>query len=459
MMKLVLLSGGSGKRLWPLSNDLRSKQFLKVLEDGEGSRVSMVQRVWGQIEEAGFAGSGYIATGATQTELIRGQLGPDVPLIVEPARRDTFPAIALAAAYLFSVEKVDPGETVAVLPVDPYVEDRFFQTVASLDGVLRDSGADLALIGVKPTYPSEKYGYIVPEAGGDAPGAGGTLRVGGFREKPSEAAAQELIASGALWNCGVFAFKLDYMLNIMAAKGIPLSYDRLAADYESLESISFDYEVVERAQSIAAVSYDGYWKDLGTWNTLTEEMKDARMGRGIVSGDCTNTHLVNETDIPVTVIGLSNVVVAASPDGILVAEKGASTRLKEFIGHDQRPMYEERRWGWVRVLDDRSYDDGTAVLTKRVGIDSGASIGYRLHQHREEVWTVVKGSGEFICNGTYMKIRAGNVVHIPMKTLHGVRAADDLEFISVQTGPKHLENSIMELYGSWEEIEQNCLRA
>ncbi|MCM3748260.1 sugar phosphate nucleotidyltransferase [Paenibacillus pasadenensis] len=458
-MKLVLLSGGSGKRLWPLSNDLRSKQFLKVLEDGEGTRVSMVQRVWGQIADAGFAGSGYIATGSSQTELIRGQLGPDVPLIVEPARRDTFPAIALAAAYLYSVEKVHPDETVAVLPVDPYVEDRFFTTVASLDGVLRSTGADLALIGVKPSYPSEKYGYIVPEGDAGAEAGSDSFQVGGFREKPSEQAAEELIARGALWNCGVFAFRLDYMLNIMEAKGVSLSYEQLSANYESLESISFDYEVVERARNVAAVAYDGYWKDLGTWNTLTEEMKDSRMGRGIVSGDCVNTHLVNETDIPVTVLGLSNVVVAASPDGILVAEKGASTKLKDFIGYNQRPMYEERRWGWVRVLDDRAYDDGSVVLTKRVGIDKGQSIGYRLHQHREEVWTVVKGEGEFICNGTYMKVRAGNVMHIPMKTLHGVRATSDLEFISVQTGMKQLENSIMELYSSWEEIEQNCLRA
>ncbi|OXM13113.1 sugar phosphate nucleotidyltransferase [Paenibacillus herberti] len=456
-MKLVLLSGGSGKRLWPLSNDLRSKQFLKVLEDDEGSRVSMVQRVWGQVTEAGFAGSGYIATGSSQTELIRGQLGADVPLIIEPTRRDTFPAIALAAAYLFSVEKVDPDETVAVLPVDPYVEERFFTTVASLDGVLRETGADLALIGVKPTYPSEKYGYIVPEEGVEA--HEGSFQVGGFREKPSEQAAEELIARGALWNCGVFAFRLGYMLNIMEAKGISFSYEQLSSDYSSLESISFDYEVVERANNVAAVAYDGYWKDLGTWNTLTEEMKDTRMGRGIVSDDCVNTHLVNETDIPVTILGLSNIIVAASPDGILVAEKGASTKLKDFIGYGQRPMYEERRWGWVRVLDDRAYEDGTSVLTKRVGIEGGKSIGYRLQQHREEVWTVVKGEGEFICNGTYMKVRAGNVLHIPMKTLHGVRATSDLEFISVQTGPRHLENSIMELYSSWEEIEQNCMRA
>ena len=455
-MKLVLLSGGSGKRLWPLSNDLRSKQFLKVLEDGEGSRVSMVQRVWKQIEEAGFGGSGYIATGASQTELIRGQLGSEVPLIVEPARRDTFPAIALAASYLFSVERVDPDETVAVLPVDPYVESRFFETVSSLDEVLRSTGADLALIGVKPNYPSEKYGYIVPESA--AQPEADSFRVGGFREKPSEPDAEELIAQGALWNCGVFAFRLDYMLAIMEAKGIPLVYDQLIREYDTLQSISFDYEVVERARNVAAVSYDGYWKDLGTWNTLTEEMKDPQMGRGIVSSDCSNTHLINETDIPVTVLGLSNVVVAASPDGILVTEKGASTRLKEYIAHDQRPMYEERRWGWVRVLEDRAYADGTCVLTKRVGISAGKDIGYRLHQHREEVWTIVKGEGEFIFNGTFLQVKAGNVMHIPMKTLHGIRATSDLEFISVQTGQSKQDNAIMELYSNWEEIQQNCMR-
>lgn len=214
-MKLVLLSGGSGKRLWPLSNDTRSKQFLKVLEGRKGKKESMIQRVWNQIEVVGLHQSTVIATSKLQCDMIRGQVGTEIPLIIEPERRDTFPAIALAASYLNSEEQASEDEIVVVLPVDPYVEDGFFERVKDLESVLRDSKADLALMGVTPTYPSSKYGYIVPEGKvqGDS-----YFTVNCFTEKPSEEAAVGLINQRALWNCGVFAFRLGYLLQILQQK-------------------------------------------------------------------------------------------------------------------------------------------------------------------------------------------------------------------------------------------------
>ncbi|MET3937909.1 mannose-1-phosphate guanylyltransferase [Paenibacillus sp. PvP094] len=161
-MRIVLLSGGSGKRLWPLSNDTRSKQFLKVLEGPQGQSESMVQRVWRQLQQTGLSELATIATSKPQVEILRSQLGEEVDLVVEPERRDTFPAIALTAVYLYSVQGVGLNETVAILPVDPYVEESFFYKVTELEQVLEISGAELALIGVQPTHPSEKYGYIVP---------------------------------------------------------------------------------------------------------------------------------------------------------------------------------------------------------------------------------------------------------------------------------------------------------
>ena len=189
-MKLVLLSGGSGKRLWPLSNDSRSKQFLKVLAGPTGNPESMVQRVWRQLGDAGLTESSYLATGRGQVEMIQNQIDPGVPIIVEPERRDTFPAIALTATYLYSVEGVSPDEIVAILPVDPFVEGEFFTEILELENVLVSSGANLALIGVVPTHPSEKYGYIVPESGSTfTPGQ--PLKVSHFQEKPAEALAKE----------------------------------------------------------------------------------------------------------------------------------------------------------------------------------------------------------------------------------------------------------------------------
>jgi len=453
-MKLVLLSGGSGKRLWPLSNDARSKQFLKVLEDQNHELVSMVQRVWNQLEQNGLSSSSYIATGKSQIEIMQSQVNSKIPIIVEPERRDTFPAIALAATYLYSMKDVSLDEIIAILPVDPYVENHFFQTVKQLEEILIKTGANLALIGVKPTYPSSKYGYIVPVENYDA--ADEYRLVSHFQEKPEEEEAAELIARQALWNCGVFAFKLGYLIQILQNQGLPIQFEELVKQYSNLPARSFDYEVVEKTSEIVVVPYDGYWKDLGTWNTLTEEMSNKRIGNGILSDDCVNTHLINETDIPVTVIGVSDVVVAVSPDGVLVTDKAASTRIKEFINYDRVPMFEERQWGWLRILDDQTYDDGRCVSTKRVGIKKGKNLSYRLHLNREEVWTIVRGNGEFVQNGNYMRVNEGNVLHIPVKSLHSIRAVTDLEVIVVQTGWKKEASQIIELYHTWDEIAQNC---
>ncbi|MBW7476733.1 mannose-1-phosphate guanylyltransferase [Paenibacillus oenotherae] len=457
-MKLVLLSGGSGKRLWPLSNESRSKQFLKVLENEESELVSMVQRVWSQLVTCGLEGSSYIATSKSQVEMMHSQIGSRVPLIIEPERRDTFAAIALAATYLYSFVEIGLDEVVAILPVDPYVENHFFEAVKELEEVLRTSGAELALIGVKPTYPSTKYGYIIPSEVQSGGPDQHYYTVSHFREKPTEAGAEELIRQDALWNCGVFAFKLGTIIGMLEQRGYPIQYEELVKKYNTLPQISFDYEVVEKAASLVVLPYEGYWKDLGTWNTLTEEMKNKQIGRGTISEDCRNTHLVNELDIPVSIIGVSNIVVAVSPDGILVTDKGASPRIKDYTQYDQGPMYEEKQWGWVRILDDSKYDDGRSVLTKRVAIKEGSNLGYQMNSNLEEVWTIVKGEGDFIQNGNFMKVQAGNVLHIPMKTLHSIKALSDLEVIIVQSGMGHAGNQIVQLYSTWDEVAEHCMK-
>ncbi|RYM05006.1 cupin domain-containing protein [Sporolactobacillus sp. THM7-7] len=453
-MRLVLLSGGSGKRLWPLSNDARSKQFLRVLENDQKQLSSMVQRVFGQLREVGLAASTVIATGKGQVEMLEDQLGKDVPLIVEPERRDTFPAIALAASYLYSLTDVRLDDVVAVLPVDPYVDTGFFKRIQDLEKLVKESGADLALMGVKPTYPSEKYGYIVPEKGEKKD----YITVDHFTEKPEEKLARKLIGDSALWNCGVFAFRLDYIISRLEALGLPLNYEELSHQFGKLPKISFDYAVVEKAKNIVALPYDGFWKDLGTWNTLTEEMATRQIGKGIISSDSKNTHLINELDLPVTVLGVSNAVVAVSPDGILVADKEESPRVKEVMkGFDQRPMYEERHWGWYRVLDYTGHmETGDEVLTKKVKIKSGENISYHCHSMRQEVWTIIKGHGLFARDGAIEPIRSGDVLKIPKETMHAIKAEDELELIEVQTGTQLIEEDIKRTYIKWEDIEAHC---
>lgn len=457
-MKLVLLSGGSGKRLWPLSNDSRSKQFLRVLNAPDGTAESMVQRVWRQIKSAGLQEDTCIATSKSQLEILQSQLGDAVSILVEPERRDTFPAIALAATYLYSIQGVSLDECIAVLPVDPYVEEPFFHKVKELEQVLSQSEAELALIGVMPTYPSEKYGYIIPEKAEHDLEQTAYLKVSRFQEKPRAEEAAAMIKEAALWNCGVFAFKLNYIINLLISLDLPIHYDEMMKQYHKLPKISFDYQVVEKASHIVAAPYDGEWRDLGTWNTLTDEMERNILGKGIITADSENTHLVNELDIPVTIIGLSNVIVATSPDGILVSEKSASPRIKEVLNDfHNRPMYEERRWGHYRVIDYVKYAEGNEVLTKRICIKQGCNLSYQYHEKRDEVWTVISGEGEYILNETLFKVKAGDVIKVPQRTRHSIRAIRDLEIIEVQTGTELVEEDIIRLSLQWIEILEKCV--
>ncbi|MGG1399790.1 sugar phosphate nucleotidyltransferase [Bacillus salipaludis] len=456
-MKLILLSGGSGKRLWPLSNNSRSKQFLKMLTRSDDQLESMVQRIWRQLDSNQLIDQTFISTSKTQVDIIQSQLGPQVPLIIEPQRRDTFPAIGLAAAYLHSIIGVNRNEVIIVMPVDPFVENEFFNKVKELEDVILGSTMDIALIGVNPTYASTKYGYIIPEKGkGDCEQTREYINVIGFKEKPTVEQAERLVKQEALWNCGVFAFKLGYVIDQLEKRGLPVQYDNVIEHYSKLPKISFDYEIVEKAERIAVIPYNGYWKDLGTWNTLTDEMQTNILGKGSISNDCTNTHLINELDIPVIVLGTSNLVVATSPDGILVSEKSASHQVKEIVKNmEQRPMFEERRWGWYRVLDYKKSNEGLEVLTKRLFVFAGHNLSYQYHHHRSEVWVVVEGEGEFVLDDRLSYVKKGDVLTIPLGAKHGIKASNDLEIIEVQMGSELEEEDIVRLFMSWEEMKKS----
>jgi mannose-1-phosphate guanylyltransferase len=457
-MKIALLSGGSGKRLWPLSNDARSKQFLRMLMNERGEMESMVQRVWRQLQEAGLAGDACIATGKAQVDVLSSQLHGGIPIVVEPERRDTFPAIALLSTYLYSVAGTPLQEVVAVLPVDPYVEREFFGKVKELERLMDVSQADLALIGVKPAYPSEKYGYIVPKAKIASKGASGRgyEAVARFHEKPSEGEAERLIGQGALWNCGVFAFRLNYMIELLVRAGYPIQYDEMVKQYDRLPQISFDCEVVEKADNVIVTSYGGYWKDLGTWNTLTEEMSVRQIGKAICDRT-ENTHVINESDLLVAVIGVSNVVVAASPDGILVADKAASPKLKELLKNEsQRPMFEERRWGTYKVLNRKTLDNGREAVTRLKRVRAGQSLSYHLHVSHQEYWTILSGSGEFVLNNKFSSVKEGQVLQIPAGSAHSVKAVTDLEWVEVQLGRRLAGEDTLRLFADWDDIVKHC---
>ncbi len=423
-MNIILLSGGSGKRLWPLSNDIRSKQFIKIFKREDGTYESMVQRVYRQIRQTIPGATVTIATSKTQVSSIRNQLGEDVNICVEPCRRDTFPAIALAVAYLRDVKGVALEEPVVVCPVDPYVDSGYFEAIARLGALAVSEDVNLALIGIEPTYPSEKYGYIIPKD----PGA--VSAVEAFKEKPDKDVAGEYIAKGALWNGGVFAFKLQYLLEKTREVTGLFDYEDLLQQYEDLEKISFDYAVAEKEERIQVMRFQGKWKDLGTWNTLTEAMDEHTVGQVLCSETCENLHVINELNVPIVCMGLKNAVVAASAEGILVSDKEQSSYIKPYVDRiDQQVMFAEKSWGSFQAVDVE--EDS---MTVKITLNPGHGMNYHSHERRDEVWTIVSGRGKTIVDGMEQPVHPGDVITIEAGCRHTIIAETELKVIEVQLG-------------------------
>lgn len=423
-MNIILLSGGSGKRLWPLSNDIRSKQFIKIFKGKDGQYESMAQRMYRGIRTIDTDAKVTVATSKSQASEIHNQLGDDVGISVEPCRRDTFPAIALATSYLHDVQGVSEDEPVVVCPVDPYVEDDYFRALRNLADLAAKGNANLTLLGMEPTYPSEKYGYIIPVTKDEV------SKVKEFKEKPDEETAKEYLKQGALWNGGIFAYKLGYVLKRAHELIYFTDYTDLFSKYDTLTKISFDYAVVEKEPSIDVLRFHGVWKDLGTWNTLTEAMDENIIGKAEEDDTCENTHIINDLDIPVLAMGLKDVVVSASPDGILVSDKHQSSYIKPYVDKLEQPvMYAEKSWGSFRVLDVEKES-----MTIKVTLTPGHWMNYHSHERRDEVWTVISGTGRTIVDGMEQNVKAGDVITMQAGCRHTVIADSELQLIEVQLG-------------------------
>ena len=384
----------------------------------------MVQRVCRQIRKADPSASVTIATSKTQVSSIHNQLGEGVDISVEPCRRDTFPAIALAASYLADVKGIDPREVVVVCPVDPYVEDDYFEALKKLEKLAAEGKSNLVLMGIEPTYPSEKYGYIIPESGEKI------ASVSTFKEKPDARTAAEYIQKGALWNGGVFAFQLQFVLDKAHELMDFTDYHDLFARYDTLRSISFDYAVVEKEEKIRVMRFTGQWKDLGTWNTLTEAMEENSVGDAIMNETCENVHVINELNVPVLAMGLHDVVISASPEGILVSDKEQSSYIKPFVDRlDQQVMFAEKSWGSFRVMDVEEES-----LTIKVTLKAGHRMNYHSHRNRDEVWVVTSGAGRTIVDGMEQEVKAGDVITMQAGCRHTIIAESELKLVEVQLG-------------------------
>lgn len=423
-MNIVLLSGGSGKRLWPLSNDIRSKQFIKLFMNNMGEYESMVQRVYRQIKAVDEDANITIATSKTQVSAIHNQLGEQVSVCVEPTRKDTFPAIALAAAYLHDELGVDRNEAVVVCPVDPYVDNSYYEAVARMGEIAEKGDRNITLMGVEPTYPSEKYGYIIPES------KDVLSNVSEFKEKPDLETAKKYIKDGALWNGGVFAFKLSYILDKAHSLLQFADYRDLYNRYMESPKISFDYAVVEKEDSIQVLRYSGEWKDVGTWNMMAEVMADDVKGKALIDETTSDTNVVNELDIPILVMGAKNMVIAASGDGILIADKEQSSYMKPYVEKISTDVrFAEKSWGSYSVIDA-----GEGYLNVKVVLNPGNRMSYHSHEYRDEVWTVLSGKGKTIIDGMEQVVNPGDVVTMAAGCKHTIIAETELTVLEAQLG-------------------------
>jgi mannose-1-phosphate guanylyltransferase len=429
-MQIILLSGGSGERLWPLSNSGRSKQFLKLLKDKDGRFESMVQRVYRQIKEVDSDIEVTIATSKSQVSAIHNQLGESVGLSVEPCRRDTFAAIALACAYLHDEKGVKDEEPIVVCPVDPYVSDEYFIKLKVLAEHVSEGKSNLSLMGIQPTYPSEKYGYIIPQQISEL------SDVISFKEKPNQELAEKYLERGALWNGGIFGFKLSYLRKITASNLHATSYNQLLEKYSKIEKISFDYAVVEKEPSIQVLRYTGAWRDLGTWNTLTDAMTDTIVGDGIVASDDQNVSVLNELEIPIIALGVQDVIIAASAQGILVSDKIKSAKIKPYVQKLKDIIrFAEKSWGKYKVINVTEKSQ-----TVQLDVTARMHLSYHLHVLRDESWTIVDGTGLVILNDEISRVSAGDVIKIPRKTKHSILAVSDLSVIETQMGDEIVVN-------------------
>lgn len=220
-----------------------------------------------------------------------------------------------------------------------------FEQLQSIPDILQKSQAELALIGAVPQFPSEQFGYIVPKPAQKE--EMDYLTIDQFIEKPNPDTARMLIERNALWNCGVFGFSMNFMLDYLKNMGFPTSYSRLLKSYDHLPGISFDYQVAEKNSRSIVIPCTGQWKDLGSWEALSGQWASSILGKGSLSEDSRNTQIVNELSIPIHAISISNSIIAASPDGILVADKQKSNSIKQ-LAEIARPMCEEKDGGPIR---------------------------------------------------------------------------------------------------------------
>ncbi|SFV09281.1 mannose-1-phosphate guanylyltransferase / mannose-6-phosphate isomerase [Methylobacterium sp. 174MFSha1.1] len=460
----VILCGGSGTRLWPASRESFPKQFLPLEEPGRSSFQATAAR----LTDAGTFAQPSVITANDARFLVAEQLaqhGIRADILLEPCRRDSAPAVAVAALHAAAR---DPQALVLILPADHAVGDDAAFVQAARAARAGAMAGHIMTLGITPTSPSTAYGYIQP--GAPLPGETGAHAVARFLEKPDATRAAGLIADGALWNGGYFLFRADVMLDELEAHAPAvleaarealetatrdLDFVRLGeAAFERAPQISIDYAVMERTRRAGVLPVVFPWSDIGTWGALWEIAPrdgDGNALRGRVAVRGTRNSLVHSSgDILTTVVGLDDVVVVATDDAVLVTSRSAGAEVKGLVetlrrrgepeADAHRLMY--RPWGSYQRIDI-----GGRFQVKRITVKPGGRLSLQKHHHRAEHWVVVRGTAEVTVDGAVRLVHENEAAYLPIGCVHRLANPGKipLELIEVQVGSYTGEDDIIRI--------------
>lgn len=450
-MKIIILAGGGGTRLFPLSRDCYPKQFLHVIED-KSLLAQTIERFLGLVEAKDIiivTNERYIFHVQAELKTINAQ---EAHIITEPMGKNTAPAIALAQSYCQDVLQCDDDEILFVSPSDHLIKpiDAFQDLIRDAQDVARDN---IVTLGIKPTKPEIGYGYIEAEKNSDL-----AKKVISFKEKPDLATAKEYIASGNYyWNGGMFMFSIATM-QAELTKYMPAIIDITQNGYQytvdnfvNMPDISIDYAVAEKSQKMMMIPMENiYWNDIGSFDAIAEVLsdKDKNVFKGdILAENCTDTMIIGDTRL-IAGIDLENLMIIDTPDALLVAKKGESQKVKNIVNKLKQNKRKEakenvtmyRSWGKYTLLTE---SEGYRV--RKIEMNPGASLTMQMHYHRSEHWTVISGTGKIIINDRESIFTENQSTYIPMGVKHKLSNPGKIPLIiiEVQSGKYINDNDIV----------------
>ncbi len=457
----IILAGGSGTRLWPLSRKLLPKQFL-VFEDNKTPMEATIGRVTRLVPQSNVVvvTNNLHAYGSAYTQL------KPYRTLIEPQGRNTAPAIGLSAKYILS--QGNPDAILVVMPSDHVIrrEEAFIDALSL--AVEEAERGRIVTLGIRPDRPDTGYGYIEADSG--VPGCG-ARPAKHFVEKPDEATAKKYLEAGNyFWNAGIFVFKASVILDEMARHMPEVSrmMDRIAAEsfkpdgidyrafnrmFPELPSISIDYGVMEKSSIVSVIPSDIGWSDVGSWISFYDVCPKDSKGNVVhgktIALECSNS-LLYSTERVISAIGVSDLAIVETGDALLVCPLSRSQQVKEVVdilSREKRPEATEhltvrRPWGSYTLLDD-----GDNYKVKRLTIAPGQKISYQTHKHRAEHWTVISGTASIVMDGNELTLKPSQSIDIPVGAKHSLsnRGTATLEIVEVQSGQYLGEDDIVRL--------------